>query len=289
MLISAQLRKKVELESLLEERLDKRMRWNTNAPDLPTDPMRKLLVVVSLTTLPFTALLSAQEVRTLPPPKPKVVNEAPPKKPFLKRMFGKKEEPAPVPPPAPAATEKPAPKPVADAAEKPKPKSRPKSQAESKPSSSRKTASKDKKPTRSAKAAAEKKDEEKKEETVAAEKPAESPEEKKTSAESKDTAATTKSGKKAAPAKPEKSTTEVVDDAEKYKTVKAAALEDPAVKELKTKADGAINESEAHAASVAYNRALFRKIREIEPSLDGYVDKVEAAMMKRLSGEKNGE
>ena len=80
-----------------------------------------------------------------------------------------------------------------------------------------------------------------------------------------------------------------MDDTEKYKVARATALEDAAIKDLKAKADGAINESEAHAASVAYNRALFRKIREIEPSLDGYVDKLETAMMKRLSGEKNGE
>jgi hypothetical protein len=268
----------------LEERLDKRVRWNTNAPDLPTDPMRKLLVVVSLTTLPFSALLSAQEVKTIPPPKPKVVNEAPPKKPFLKRMFGKKDVPAPAP--APAAPAPAVEKPVAESTPKPKSKTRAKSQADSKPSSSKKTASK--KPTRSEKGATSKK---KEEETAAEEKtkPAEPTAEAKPSPETKETAATTKGGKKPAPAKPEKSATEGMDDAEKYKTVKATALEDPTIKDLKSKAEGAINESEAHAASVTYNRALFRKIREIEPSLDGYVDKLETAMMKRLSGEKNGE
>jgi hypothetical protein len=80
-----------------------------------------------------------------------------------------------------------------------------------------------------------------------------------------------------------------LDDATKYRNAKAAALEDPAIKELKAKADGAVIEAEAHAASVAFNRALFGKVREIDPSLDKYVDGVEAAMMKRLNAEKKGE
>jgi hypothetical protein len=250
--------------------------------------MRKLLVVVSLTTLPFSALLSAQEVRTIPPPKPKVVSEAPPKKPILKRIFGGKDKPAPAPAPAPAvaAAEQPAPKPVAETESKPKAKTRAKSQAGSKPSSTRKTASKDKKPTRGEKTAAAKKEETAATDAATSADPAEEP---KPAAETKEAATAAKGGKKPAPAKPEKPATPPVDDAEKFKTVKATALEDPAIKELKAKADGAIGESEAHAASVAYNRALFRKVREIEPSLDGYVDKLETAMMKRLSGEKNGD
>lgn len=77
-----------------------------------------------------------------------------------------------------------------------------------------------------------------------------------------------------------------LDDATKFKLVRARAVEDPQLKELKAKADSELDESEAQKAGAAYNRALFRKIREIEPSLDGYVDKVEGAMSKRLAAEK---
>ena len=63
-------------------------------------------------------------------------------------------------------------------------------------------------------------------------------------------------------------------------------MEDPQVKELKAKADSEVDEADARKALDAYNRALFRKVREIEPSLDGYVDKIEASLSKRLSAEK---
>jgi hypothetical protein len=96
-------------------------------------------------------------------------------------------------------------------------------------------------------------------------------------------------GRKTQPPKPAKLDTENMDESTKYQTAKAVALEDAGIKDLKAKADGAISDSEAHSASVAYNRALFRKIREIEPSLDGDVDRLESAMMKRLNSEKKGD
>jgi hypothetical protein len=80
-----------------------------------------------------------------------------------------------------------------------------------------------------------------------------------------------------------------VDDATKYKNAHATAVEDAQIKELKAKADSALAEDEAHRASIAYNKALFRKIRTLDPSLDAYVDKLEDAMMKRLNAEKKGE
>ena len=80
-----------------------------------------------------------------------------------------------------------------------------------------------------------------------------------------------------------------MDDAAKFRVAKAAAQEDAAIKELQVKAEGALTEPEAHAASVAYNRALFRKVREIEPTIGGYVDKMEDAMLKRLNSEKKRE
>jgi hypothetical protein len=95
-----------------------------------------------------------------------------------------------------------------------------------------------------------------------------------------------KSGKKTAPPKPDTSN---LDDAAKFKLAKATAQEDAAIKELAAKAESAISDADAHNASVAYNKALFRKIRAIDPSLDGYVDKMEEAMMKRLNSEKKRE
>jgi len=92
------------------------------------------------------------------------------------------------------------------------------------------------------------------------------------------------SKKKAAPAP--KTDLAGLDDATKFKLVRAKAMEDPQLKELKVKADSELDEAEAQKAGAAYNRALFRKIREIEPSLDGYVDRVEGAMSKRLAAEK---
>jgi outer membrane biosynthesis protein TonB len=76
------------------------------------------------------------------------------------------------------------------------------------------------------------------------------------------------------------------DDATKFKAAKARALEDERIKDLKTKADSEVNESEAHKALVNYNRALFQKIREIDPSVSEYAGKVEQSMTRRLGAEK---
>jgi len=77
-----------------------------------------------------------------------------------------------------------------------------------------------------------------------------------------------------------------MDDSTKFKIVKAKAMEDSQVKELKAKADSEVDETDARKALDAYNRALFRKVREIEPSLDGYVDRIESSMARRLTAEK---
>ncbi len=80
-----------------------------------------------------------------------------------------------------------------------------------------------------------------------------------------------------------------LDDAAKFKAVKSTALEDAEIKALKTKADTTVDEAEAHRASIEYNKALFRKIRSIEPTLGDYVEGVEQAMMKRLGAEKSAQ
>ena len=77
-----------------------------------------------------------------------------------------------------------------------------------------------------------------------------------------------------------------MDDGAKFKAVKAQAMENPEVKDLKSKADGEVDDAAAQKALSAYNRALFRKIREIEPSVTAFSERVEASMTKRVSAEK---
>lgn len=76
------------------------------------------------------------------------------------------------------------------------------------------------------------------------------------------------------------------DEAGKFKAAKAKALEDAQIKDLKSKADGEVNEAEAHKALMNYNRALFQKIREVDPSVSDYSSKVEQSMTKRIGSEK---
>lgn len=76
------------------------------------------------------------------------------------------------------------------------------------------------------------------------------------------------------------------DDAARFKVAKAQAMEDAQIKDLKSKADGEVNEAEAHKALLNYNRALFQKIREVDPSVSDYSGKVEQSMTKRLGAEK---
>ena len=76
------------------------------------------------------------------------------------------------------------------------------------------------------------------------------------------------------------------DDATKFKAAKAKAMEDAHIKDLKSKADGEVNEAEAHKALLNYNRALFQKIREVDPTVSDYSGKVEQSMSKRIGSEK---
>jgi hypothetical protein len=115
------------------------------------------------------------------------------------------------------------------------------------------------------------------------------PGDEKPAAETEPPKATAKPGKSGKGKTPPKPVDPNLDDATKYKNARSNALEDAQIKELRGKADSAIAEDEAHRASVAYNKALFRKIRELDPSLDGYVDKLEDVMMKRLNAEKRGQ
>jgi hypothetical protein len=76
------------------------------------------------------------------------------------------------------------------------------------------------------------------------------------------------------------------DERTRFRNAKAQAQEDGHLKELRSKADGEVNEAEANKALKEYNKALFQKIREVDPSVSGYSGKVEQSMSKRLSNEK---
>lgn len=232
--------------------------------------MRNLLVAFSILTFTVPAALPAQE----PPPKPKVVSPTP-KRPLMQRIFGgKKETPAPVA--TPVSTPTPKPKPVAKATPRPKARTRRTPAAETQPPAPKKEETS--RPAKTEPPA------------PANEAPAAAPDAPQTTPPAETKASTKKAtketAKKTAPPKPN---TEGMDDATKFQAIKAAAQEDPAIQALKEKADSAISDSDAHAASLAYNRALFRKVRELDPTLGEYVAAMEGAMMKLLTAEKKAQ
>ena len=69
---------------------------------------------------------------------------------------------------------------------------------------------------------------------------------------------------------------------QKYDQAKAKAVADPKVQELRGKADLAATEDESRKALRAYNKAMFKRMKEIDPSIKEHVDRMEAAVMSRL-------
>lgn len=67
----------------------------------------------------------------------------------------------------------------------------------------------------------------------------------------------------------------------RYREVRTTALEDPHVAELKEKSDSA-GDDKTHAASKAYYKALFGKMRKLDGSLKNRIDRMEAATYRRL-------
>ena len=68
----------------------------------------------------------------------------------------------------------------------------------------------------------------------------------------------------------------------RFRDVKAKALADPHVKELQEKSDNAAEGDEQQKASREYYRALFNKMRRLDPSLKERIDRTEAATLRRL-------
>jgi len=73
-----------------------------------------------------------------------------------------------------------------------------------------------------------------------------------------------------------------VQEKAKYEEVKAKALEDAEIQELKKTADSAPDEAEGRQALRAYNKALFNKMRRLDPSLKDRIDRMETGVMSRL-------
>ncbi len=72
---------------------------------------------------------------------------------------------------------------------------------------------------------------------------------------------------------------------EKWKLTeaKSKALEDAELREIKNKADAATTDEESRRTLRIYNKALFSKIREIDPSIKERANLLEAAILKQLS------
>ncbi len=69
---------------------------------------------------------------------------------------------------------------------------------------------------------------------------------------------------------------------QKYDQAKAKAIADPKIQELRGKADLAPSEGESRKALREYNKAMFKRMKEIDPSIKDHVDRMEAAVMSRL-------
>jgi hypothetical protein len=74
-------------------------------------------------------------------------------------------------------------------------------------------------------------------------------------------------------------------DRARFHELKAQALADQAIKAMRDKADSMTGDA-GREAERAYDKALFDKVRQIDPSISDYVDRLEKATMSRLDGEQ---
>lgn len=73
------------------------------------------------------------------------------------------------------------------------------------------------------------------------------------------------------------------DEETHYEAVKEEAKTDPRIRELKEKADSAVDDEAARAATIAYYRALFQRIRETDKSLTERANLAEEAILRRFT------
>ena len=69
----------------------------------------------------------------------------------------------------------------------------------------------------------------------------------------------------------------------RFEVAKTKAENDEHIKSLKAKADEATTEADSKAALRTYNKALFEKVKKIDPSVSEWSDRMEAAILKRLN------
>ncbi len=72
-------------------------------------------------------------------------------------------------------------------------------------------------------------------------------------------------------------------DDERFANARKTAAEDPKVLELREKADLAKTEEAGSKAMKAYLRALYAKMRVLEPSLEERINLTEAAALKAVT------
>ncbi len=229
------------------------------------------------TPTPAAARASGRTVRVVAKATPAATPEEK-KRGFFSRLFGRKPEPVATPTPAPAPKQRRPRKPVEGPAATPEPAAKPEETAPAKTESPKPTTE------TPAETPAVKPDE-------VAEKPAPKPPVTKATPEPK------KGGKPKATPTPKPQTKEQAalekamasEDPEaiekaKYDEVKVRAGGDAKVAELKNKADNAVSDEDARKELKAYNRALFQKMRTLEPSIKSRIDRMEAAVLKQLDG-----
>lgn len=78
---------------------------------------------------------------------------------------------------------------------------------------------------------------------------------------------------------------EEANESKHFQDAKARALADPHIQDLQSAMDGATGD-DAKAASRRYYKALYEKMREIDPSVKDRIDRTEAATMRRVEQEQ---
>lgn len=77
---------------------------------------------------------------------------------------------------------------------------------------------------------------------------------------------------------------EEAEESSRVQAAKSKALQDQKIEELQTKADS-LTGDDAKAATRRYYKALYEKMREIDPSVRDRIDRTEAASLRRLEQE----
>jgi hypothetical protein len=77
---------------------------------------------------------------------------------------------------------------------------------------------------------------------------------------------------------------EEAEETSRFQAAKTKALADQHIQELQTKADSATGD-EAKAATRHYYKALYEKMRDIDPALKDRIDQTEEATLKRVEQE----